>query len=115
MNELINSFKHLFHTTADNSGEAREIVRQMLDKIDWALDLDRPEKKIHPIVATQLEIACSQSGPCGSESNMIANALLETYRDLHWFSMYNDYEDEPDMAILKRNYSGTSIIGAQKL
>ena len=111
MKELVDAFEGLFAAASIEGGEVAEAAGFALEKIDWNIQFSSMEPASHPIVDRQLEIACSNSGQYGSNSNILAKALLSTHQQLRWFSMYGDREDEPDFSIFLRNYTGSCVIG----
>lgn len=111
MNRLIDAFEGLFTATSIAGGELGETASFALEHIDWKRKVDAHDPQSHPIADTQLELACENSGQYGSNSHMLAEALLAVRDQLRWFGTFGDREDEPDLAVFSRNYTGCCVIG----
>jgi len=111
MNELIDAFKGLFVAAADSHGDLARTANFTLQNVRWKDTLSDPEPKTHPIQETYLQTACANSGPAGSSSLTVAQALLAVTGQLEWRASSKCHDDGPDVAILSRNFAIATIIG----
>lgn len=111
MRKLIDAIEGILIATAISGGDTADAVKFALKKVNWKTKLIMPEPLSQPVVDTQLDAACARSGQYGSNSHMIAEAVLAVKDELHWETVYEDRGDEPDMAAFSRNFSYTSLIG----
>jgi mannose-6-phosphate isomerase-like protein (cupin superfamily) len=111
MNRLIDAFEGLFTTAARSGGELEKTATFTLENVNWAGQRNRHEPLGHPTVDRHLEAACANSGPEGSSSHMVAQALLEVMDQILWRPSPTDYEGELDMAAFSPNFTATRVIG----
>ncbi len=111
MNRLIHAFEGVFSTAAQSVGDLTKTANFTLENVNWQDSLSLPEPTNHHTVDAHLETACASSGPDGSSSNEIANALLAVSNQLHWRASSKSVDDGPDIAILLRNLAVATIIG----
>ena len=111
MNRLIDALQALFVATAASGGDMAKTAMFTLDNVNWNETLSRPEPTGHHIVDSSLEATCANSGPDGSSSHVLAQALLAVTDQLAWRSSSKASEDGPDVALLLRNFAVTTIIG----
>jgi mannose-6-phosphate isomerase-like protein (cupin superfamily) len=111
MKQLIQAIEALFTATAVSGGDLAKTANFTLDNVSWKEPLSEPEPTDHPIVDSCLEAACADSGPDGSCSNEIAQALLAVSNQLAWRSSSKARDDGPDVALLLRNFAVTTVIG----
>jgi len=111
MKQLIDAIEGRLSASAISGGDTVEAVNFALNKVNWKAKLTSPKPQSQPMVDAQLAAACANSGQYGSNSHMIADAILEVKDQLNWVAIYGDREDEPDMAALSRNFAYTSLIG----
>ncbi len=113
MKPLIEALEGLFLASAMAGGEANEAVNFAVEHIKWNGKLTLPEPRSQPVVDAQLEAACANSGQYGSNPHMVAEAVLAVKDQLRWNVGYEDYDNEPDMAAIARNWAWTWLIGTQ--
>ena len=111
MKRLINSFEELFTATALNGGALSRTANFTLENVNWQETLDLPEPTGHHIVDSYLKTACDNSGPDGSISREVAQALMAVADQLEWRASSKCRDDGPDIAVLSRNFAVASIIG----
>jgi mannose-6-phosphate isomerase-like protein (cupin superfamily) len=111
MKKLFNAIEGLFTATAMSGGDAADAVKYALKQINWDGELSAPEPMSQPVIDDQLQAACAETGQYGSNSYMIAEAVLEIKDKLQWHAVYEDMKNEPDMAAFTRNYAFTRLIG----
>lgn len=112
MKQLIDAIEGLLSASAITGGDTVEAVNFALEKVKWKTKLTSPEPQSQPMVDAQLEAACAYSGQYGSNSHMIAEAVLAVKDQLNWGTIYGDREDEPDMAAFSRNFAYSWLIGS---
>ncbi len=115
MNRLIKAFEGLFIATSKSGGDLARTADFVLKNVNWAGTLIKPEAISHPVVDKHLETACANSGPVGSSSQKVAEALLAVSDQLQWREYTTGHKDEPDIALFLRSYSPTTVIGADGL
>jgi len=111
LNRLINSFEELFTATALNGGALSRTASFTLDNVNWQETLNLPEPTSHHIADSYLKAACDNSGPDGSNSREVAQALMAVADQLEWRASSKCHDDGPDIAVLSRNFAVASIIG----
>ncbi len=113
MKQLIQAIEALFTATAASGGDLAKTAEFTLENVNWNETLNKPEPTGHHIVDSSLEIACANSGPDGSSSHAVAQALLAVTDQLAWRSSSKAGKDGPDIEILLRNFAEKSywIIG----
>ena len=111
MHRLVDAFEGLLTATTVSGGELAKTAKFALENVNWKNALSMPEPKSHHIVGTHLEAACTHSGPHGSNSHRVAEALLAVTDQLEWRASAKDNEDGPDVAIFSRNFAATTVIG----
>ena len=111
MNHLIDAFEGLFTAASKSGGDLAKTAGFVLENVNWEGKLEKPEPTSQPVVDKYLEAACANSGPVGSSSIKLAEALLAISNQLHWREYSTGHEDEPDIALFTRSYSPTTIIG----
>jgi mannose-6-phosphate isomerase-like protein (cupin superfamily) len=113
MNRLIDAFEGLFAATVTSGGELARTANFTLENVNWTSRPNKPVAVSNPIVDRYLETASINSGPNGSSSRIIAEALLAVTDQLQWRTHSRDCEDEPDMALFSGNYTSTCVIGEE--
>jgi mannose-6-phosphate isomerase-like protein (cupin superfamily) len=113
MNQLIDAFEGLFVAAIASGGELARTANFTLENVNWTSRPSKPESVSNPIVDRYLETASINSGPYGSSSRIIAEALLAVTAQLQWRTHSRDCEDEPDMALFSRSYTSTCVIGEE--
>ncbi len=111
MNRLIDAFEGLFTAVTVSDGDLAKTANFTLENVNWKETLSRPKPTGHHIVDTHLEAACANSGPAGSSSHRLAQALLAVADQLEWRTSSKCREDGPDVALLLRNFAVTTVIG----
>ena len=112
MRQLIDTLKGIFSSVSISGGEAAEDVNFALDAVNWNADLKKVRPHSLPVVDAQLEMACDESiHQYGSNAHMICEATLAVRDKLKWTACYEDYDNEPDMAALSRNFAYCTLIG----
>ncbi len=111
MNRLIDAFEGLFTAATISCGELAKTANFTLENVNWKETLSRPKPTGHRIVDSYLEAACADSGPAGSSSHGVAEALIAVANQLAWRSSSKSRDDGPDVAILLRNFAVTTVIG----
>ena len=111
INRLIDAFEGLFAAAAKSGGELAKTANFTLENVNWTGQRNKHGPLSHPTVDTHLEAACANSGPQGSNSHMLVQALLEAMDQIKWRPSPTDYEGEPDMAAFSRNFTATRILG----
>ncbi|MCH9005841.1 MAG: cupin domain-containing protein [Proteobacteria bacterium] len=111
MNQLINAFEGLLIAAADSGGDLATTANFALESVNWKDRLSEPKATTHPVVESHLEAACASSGPRGSASHELAQALLPVTDQLRWRESPTDRDDEPDVAVLLRNFTAAHVIG----
>jgi hypothetical protein len=111
MNRLIDAFEGLITAAANSGGELAKTANFTLENVNWTGQRNKHEPLGHPTVDRHLEAACANSGPHGSSSHMVAQALLGAMDQINWRPSPTDYEGEPDMAAFSRNFTATRIVG----
>lgn len=118
MNAILSGMKELCEEGAARGGEAVQGFETLLSSIDWdgprVADPDAAEAPPSPPCVEQyLETACAASSRAGSKARNLADALASSGHQLRWKDMYADYEDEPDMAVFRRAYAYTLLVGPE--
>ncbi len=111
MQAIISAVRSFCEWAASRDGETRSEFERVLSAVDWNRDIELPEPKTPPVVAWHLRTACGLSGAGGSPSRALADAVLVDAALLRWSDIYEQYDDEPDMAVFRRSYAYTSLIG----
>ena len=111
MDRLIEAFKDVFTTATLSRGDLAETANFALGNVNWTGKLTQPEPVGHAMVSKYMEAACADSGPQGSSSSRLAEAVLLVADSLVWKIRTADPEKEPDLAVFSRNYTSTRIIG----
>jgi len=115
MKQLIDAFQDLFKTTALAGGALAKTANFTLENVNWQGSLRMPEPTGHPVADAYLEATCKYSGPAGSSSHKLAEALWAATDQLEWRTSSKSNDDGPDIAILLRNFSVATIIGQNGL
>jgi len=111
MNRLIDAFEGLFTAATLSHGELAKTANFALKNVNWRGTLSKPEPMSHPVVNTHLATACAKSGPQGSNSHGLADALLAVADCLPWHASSKELEDGPDVAIFIPRFAAVTIIG----
>ncbi len=112
MKRLINAFEGLFAASTQSGGELAKTAGFTLENVDWKGEQSRPKPTSHPVVDTNLEAACVNSGRHGSTSHAVANALMAVTDQLRWRASGKDPADGPDVAAFAPNFTAATVIGA---
>jgi mannose-6-phosphate isomerase-like protein (cupin superfamily) len=111
MRAIISAVKNFCEWAASRDGETRSEFERVLSAVDWNGDIELPEPIDLPVVEWHLRTACGLSGAGGSPARALAEAVLVDAASLSWLDMYEQYDDEPDMAVFRRSYAYTTLIG----
>lgn len=111
MQAIISAVKSFCEWAASQDGETRSEFERALSVIDWNNDIELPEPANQSVVEWHLRTACGFSGASGSPARALADAVLIDADLLRWLDMYEQYDDEPDMAVFRRSYAYTPLIG----
>ena len=111
MNRLTDAFEVFFAAATQSGGDLAKTARFTLENVNWQETPDRHEPTSHHIVDSYLDDACENSGPQGSSSHTIAQALLAVSDKLHWRRSSKSREDGPDIALLLNKLAVTTVIG----
>ena len=111
MQRLIHAFEALFANAALAGGELARTASFTLENVNWKGTLNQPGPMTHQMVDTHLDAACAESGPSGSDSNRIAQALLTVANQLQWRPSDKDHNDGPDVALFAPNFTAATVIG----
>ena len=111
LNRLINSIEKLFTATALNGGALSRTAKFTLENVNLQETLNMPEPTGHHIVDSYLKAACDNSGPDGSNSREVAQALMAVTDQLKWRASSKIHDDGADIAVLSRSFAVASIIG----
>jgi mannose-6-phosphate isomerase-like protein (cupin superfamily) len=110
---LIEGVRALCEEGATSGGEAAEGYRSFLSAVDWSAKVAEPAGSPPPpaTIPRFLHAACSASSAPGTAARRLADAVAQRGPELSWNEMYQQYDDEPDMAAFRRGYAYTSLIG----
>lgn len=111
MQAIISAVRNFCEWAALQGGDTRSEFERALSVIGWDNDIKLPEPTNPPVVDWHLETACGLSGETDSPTRAVVDALLAGAHLLRWFDVYAHYDDEPDMAVFRRSYAYTSLIG----
>lgn len=111
MQAIISAVRSFCEWAASQDGETRSEFERALSVIDWDGDIKLPEPTNPSVVDWHLRTACGFSGAGGSPARVLADAVLVDAASLRWLGMYEQYDDEPDMAVFRRSYAYTPLIG----
>ena len=111
MQAIISAVRSFCEWAASQGGETRSEFERALSAVDWNGDLKLPEPASQPVVAWHLRTACELSGESATPSRALADAVLTDAAMLRWLDIYEQYDDEPDMAVFRRSYAYTTLIG----
>ena len=101
MQAIISAVRSFCEWAASQDGETRSEFERALSVIDWNGDIELPEPTNPPVVDWHLRTACGLSGASGSPARALADAVLMDADLLRWLDMYEQYDDEPDMAVFR--------------
>lgn len=85
----------------------------LMSQVDWNQTLTLPQPAQLPFVEGNLSVACRLSGPPGSPTRTLADAVLSAADHLCWHAMYAHYESEPDIAAFRRVYGYFDLISSE--
>jgi len=112
MRQLIDALEGLLTATSIAGGETVDDVNFAIAGVDWSAKLKAEKPCSYPIVDDQLEKSCDDSiHEYGSNAHLVCEAVLEVRDQLRWCVGYEEYENEPDMAALSRNFAYCTLIG----
>ena len=113
MKEVIEGVRALCAEGAASSGEAAEGYRTFLSAVEWSAKLAEPTGFPPPpaTIPHFLAAACRASSAPGTAARQLADSVAQRGPELCWNEMYQQYDDEPDMAAFRRGYAYTSLIG----
>lgn len=111
MKGIIEAVRDLCIATRYAGGEAGRPAAGVVKAVDWKAGLTMPEPSSRPVVDDHLETACGASGHWSGIAAEVAKAVLEERDTLRWEVDYEAYEDEPDMAALRRQFAWCQLIG----
>ena len=111
MKLLIHAIEELFTAATLSGGALAKTAHFTLENVNWQDTLNKPEQMRHPVVNAQLPAACANSGPHGSRSHGVAQALLAVADQLEWRASGTDRDQDPDVAIFAPRFAATTIIG----
>lgn len=111
MKLLIHAIEELFTAATLSGGALAKTAHFTLENVNWKDTLIKPEQMRHPVVNAQLPAACANSGPHGSSSCGVAQALLAVADQLEWRASGTDRDQDPDVAIFAPRFAATTIIG----
>ena len=111
MQVLISAVRIFCEWAASQDGETRSEFERALSVVNWNHEIRSPEPTNPPVVDWHLRTACGLSGESGSPTRALADAVLIDAALLRWIDMYEQYDDEPDMAVFRRSYAYTPLIG----
>jgi mannose-6-phosphate isomerase-like protein (cupin superfamily) len=112
MRSLIDAVEGLLTTTLIAGGESVDDVALALDKVDWSADLKRKKPHSLPVVDAQLDLACDDAiHQYGSNAHVICEALLAERDKIQWHESFENFDDEPDIAVLTRNFAYCTLVG----
>ena len=111
MQAMIPAVKNFCAWAALQGGDTRSEFEFALSVVEWDREITLPEPTNPPVVDWHLETACGFSGETDSPARAVADAVLADAHLLRWFDMYEHYDDEPDMAVFRRSYAYTPLIG----
>ncbi|MEM6596376.1 MAG: dimethylsulfonioproprionate lyase family protein [Pseudomonadota bacterium] len=113
MQDVLTAARALIEWGANTGSETRDECALLLARVDWDHPLGLPQPAQLPFVAGNLATACSLSGPPGSPTRTLADAVLNSADQLCWHSMYAHYESEPDIAAFRRVYGYFDLISSE--
>ena len=128
MRAILRGMRALCEAGAAQGGEAAPGFEALLSSVDWeavpatesdaiksdAIKSDAAEPPPNPpTVERYLAAACEASSPPGSPAGDLAEALAASGHQLRWKDMYAEYDDEPDMAVFRRAYAYTLLVGPE--
>lgn len=115
MKAIMEGMRAMCEEGAARGGEAAPAFETLLSRVDWdaALKEDPDGPPSPATVSRYLEKACAASSPSASPARDLADALASHGQQLRWKSMYEQYEDEPDMATFRRAYAYTLLVGPE--
>ncbi len=111
MQAIISAVRNFCEWAALQDGDTSSEFELALSIVGWDNDIKLPVPTNPSVVDWHLETACGLSGEIGSPTRAVADAVLADAPLLRWFDMYEHYDDEPDMAVFRRSYAYTSLIG----
>lgn len=111
MNRLIAAFEGLLTDASLSGGPLAKTAQFALDHVNWNQPPMKHEPADNRVAESHLEAACNQSGPQGSRTNMVAQALLAATDQMHWITSSKASDDGPDIAIFLPRFAYTNVIG----
>jgi mannose-6-phosphate isomerase-like protein (cupin superfamily) len=112
MKRLIDALEGLFAASAAVGGALAMPANVVLENVNWTGGPGRHEPAGHPVVEEHLEVACAASGPDGSLTRRVAEALLAVTDQLQWRAYVTDRAHEPDIAVFSRRFTALNVIGS---
>ena len=115
MKAIIRAMRAVCEEAVARGGESAPSFETLLSHVDWDAPLgDGPGGPPSPAtVSRYLTTACAASSPAGSPAGDLAGELAAHGHELRWREMYEEYEDEPDMAVFRRAYAYTLLVGPE--
>ncbi len=113
MRAIISAVRSFCEWAASQDGETRSEFERALSVIGWNGDIELPEVTNLPVVEWHLRTACGLSGASGSPARALADAVLMDAASLRWLALYEQYDDEPDLAVFRSSYAYTTLIGPE--
>ncbi len=111
MNRLIAAFEGFLTDATASGGPLAKTAQFALDHVDWKQSPIKSDPANHHVVESHLETACNQSGPQGSRTNTVAQALLAATDQIQWRYSSKASDDGPDVEIFLRRFAVTTVIG----
>jgi mannose-6-phosphate isomerase-like protein (cupin superfamily) len=111
---IIEGVRAVCEAGAEGGGEAAAGFRTFVSSVDWSAAIAEPSDRPPPpsTIPHSLAAACSASSAPGSAARQLADAVAEHGQELLWRELYEQYDDEPDMATFRRGYAYTRLIGS---
>jgi len=111
MNRLIVAFESFLTNAVLSGGSLATTAQFALDHVNWNEPPMNHDPVDNNVVKSHLEAACNQSGPQGSRTNMVAQALLAATDQLQWIAFSEAGDDGPDVELFQRKFTYTNVIG----
>ena len=111
MKHLVVTFKGLLTAATLSGGPLARTAQFALDHVNWNQLPIKQDPAFNRVVESHLKDACNQSGPQGSKTNDVAQALLAASSQIQWRASENPADDGADVAAFLPKFAYTSIIG----
>ena len=113
MKAIIEGVRALCEEGAESTSEAAAGFRTFVSAVDWTATVASPtgDPPPPPVIPRYLEAACEASSPSGGAARQLADAVAKRGQQLYWSEIYQQYDDEPDMAAFRRGYAYCQLIG----